>query len=796
MDGLVKSMAQKRERHFNESKTVLSVALMLFGVCACFCLVLIWPQSYLIRVFNSKLAYHLVLDVEDYFTCNNEYQNFVVDEPDPSYSMFSVFIFNVSNSFDVLTRGNKPDMVETGPYGFVKYTYKYDISFSDPVESTTVTFKEYSVLQPVEDPDACEKMYFRMDRDYLEATPCANNICKCKSYDSLVTVINPLLLKLLHEESASEIIGQHSVEVFSEIKRVLEDPFTEAVRAHLVPRALKEIYQFRTQMQLGYIVRDSIDALLKNYTLQQIADTRLDNVVACGMAKYGIAGCPFQPFNSLTGAKQNDISLSDYPSIQPLIDASNNFSILSFGYGLPRLLGISWVLGTTEFNSQNGYSAVTVTEMHTEAETYAQLLAKHSFGSSYTTDQHLGAQRMLKAFCTFIATTYIKNYATKLTSMAYTEFLNSYDKVPCDPLGTQCVWQYGYMRHIGGLTSQMGSTLSFQLIDLTTETSTNPVNLYKDINAPKWYNAFKYCTAVRNYTADLDISCTNLGTTYHDGLVSQPAALWGKDNGLITDNLTALHLQYGRLDQATKDHYFDLSCKLSVLMQDVYRTSTDFHDNFVVRFLNKYKDPEFAHNFTVGNWTDLGIAQWGGGFVTHALANVRSTYMLVRDGMWRIGADNYFYNFMELSSWATRQGYPQAWLYSVDEARTLLHALARRDSVGVALRRHIVYQGTTFFGDGVNITRGVGELGDRTFTTEANLNSFSCDGDGENAEVCQMLDNLYSSSPQHCLEIEELYTVCEDRYNLDNIKCKSYRLNYFFVPRRTCAFTGTSLFRS
>jgi hypothetical protein len=206
-------------------------------------------------------------------------------------------------------------------------------------------------------------------------------------------------------------------------------------------------------------------------------------------------------------------------------------------------------------------------------------------------------------------------------------------------------------------------------------------------------------------------------------------------------------------------------------MQHTYRNTTDYHDNYVVKFLNKYKDPAFSHNFTVGNWTDLGIAQFGGGFVTYALASVRSTYMLVRDGMWRIGADNYFYNFIEYSSWATKQGYPQAWIYSVDDARLLLHSLARRDATGVALRRHLAYQSTTYFGDGRTFIRGVGALGDVAFTIESNTNSFACTG--ENAEVCSLLNTFYDSSYAECQVITEMFETCEFRFNLDNIKCKA-----------------------
>jgi hypothetical protein len=627
-------------------------------------------------------------------------------------------------------------------------------------------------MHTIDDPDACERMYFRMDRDNLETLPCQGDTCKCKSIDNLVTIVNPLLLKMLHDETASEIIGQHSVEIFSEIKRVLEDPFTEAVRAHVVPRALKEIYQFRTQMQSGPIMRDSVLSLLdQGFTLKEITDTNFQ-ADTCDNEKFGLTGCLFKPYVIIANAKLGDIPQKDYPSIAPLINATNNLSIMSMDYGMPRFLGTAWVLGATAFNGASGYSAVTEEEMYQVAEEYTQLLATSAFGNNYNASQYLGSRRMLKAFCSFVTTTYLKGVtaAPRLTALTYEEFLTDYNPVPCDPLGTTCIWQYGYMRQLYNLPDQISNSLAVQLIDLTTETSTNPANLYKDINAPKWYNAFKYCTDVRNYNDTYDISCTNLEYTYKDGLISQPAALWGKDNGVVTDNLTFLHHEYQKIGDGLKTHYFDLSCNLSVLMQDVYRTSTGFHDNFVVRFLNKYKDPKFSHNFTVGNWNDMGVAQWGGGFVTYALVQVRSIYMLVRDGMWRIGADNYFENFMEYSSWATRQGYPHAWLYSVDDSRTLLHALARRDSVGVALRRHIAYQGTTFIGDGVHFVRSVGAVGDRTFTTEANRNSFACEG--ENAEPCRLLDVFYNSSYAECQVISKLYTDCEDHFNLDNVKCK------------------------
>ena len=68
-----RDMRRKRQRHFNESRTVLSFAVIIAGLIAFICLCFVWPQSYSFLVFNSRLAYHLVLDIEDYYSCNKDY---------------------------------------------------------------------------------------------------------------------------------------------------------------------------------------------------------------------------------------------------------------------------------------------------------------------------------------------------------------------------------------------------------------------------------------------------------------------------------------------------------------------------------------------------------------------------------------------------------------------------------------------------------------------------------------------------------------------------------------------------
>jgi len=645
--GVVKGMARKRERHFNETKTVLAVALMLFGACALVCLVVVYPQSYLIQIFNSKLSYHLIMDVEDYFTCNNEYQKFVIDEPDETESMFTFFVFNVSNPADVLQRGNMPAMVETGPYGFMRHTYKYDITFPDPKESTTVRFKEYTLLKPITDIDACSHMFYRMDRDNQQTNPCAD--CSCKSYDSLVTVINPLLLKLLKEETPTMVVARHAAEVFTEIKRVLEDPFTEAVKAHMVSIAYREVYLFRILMQAGQLVRIAVDSLqAQGYTIDDIIANGTVNATSCGLAPYSYSNCPMTPFQAMHLAKLTDLPYEDYPSIYPFLNVSERISALNRAFGMPHILGLSWYLGYGTFNDGADYSSITRDEMAVVYNETADVLARRSFGNNYTPSQALGSQRMVSAFVQFIESNFVQSSTLAATSFStsvlkpfvVTEFRNESEPVACSPLPRMCLWTFGYLTRYENFPTVPTDALITQMIDSEYQTVNNPTNLYIDSNGPLWYNSFQYCTKVLPANASFDIDCTDLGYTLDDGLVTRPSAVWAKDNQINTDNLTLVARSYAQLSPELRQTYLYLACNISYLTQGVYRDRTDFHDHFVISFINKNKDARLNHTFAVGSWDDLGVAQFGGGFITQAVAQVRTTNMIVRDGMWRIGRDD------------------------------------------------------------------------------------------------------------------------------------------------------------
>ena len=102
MEHLQHGMARKWDRHYRESRTNIAIALILFGVFFAIPMIYIWPQRYFAIVFNSRMVYHLMIDVEDYWTCDKDYSNFVIHEPTSLDGLFTIFVFSVSNAQGVL----------------------------------------------------------------------------------------------------------------------------------------------------------------------------------------------------------------------------------------------------------------------------------------------------------------------------------------------------------------------------------------------------------------------------------------------------------------------------------------------------------------------------------------------------------------------------------------------------------------------------------------------------------------------------------------------------------------------
>jgi hypothetical protein len=122
--------------------------------------------------------------------------------------------------------------------------------------------------------------------------------------------------------------------------------------------------------------------------------------------------------------------------------------------------------------------------------------------------------------------------------------------------------------------------------------------------------------------------------------------------------------------------------------------------------------------------------------------------------MWYFGPLDYYNGLIEFNSWSLTTGFPQSNIYSVSDAKDLILALARRDEVGVAFRRNLIYKATTFIGDGSVYINEVGNAGEVAYSTEANNANFSCTGVYKG--VCDLLSVPFTSSAEHCKEVGDL----------------------------------------
>eukprot|EP00602_Paraphysomonas_sp_CaronLab_P005233 CAMPEP_0185037540 /NCGR_PEP_ID=MMETSP1103-20130426/32098_1 /TAXON_ID=36769 /ORGANISM="Paraphysomonas bandaiensis, Strain Caron Lab Isolate" /LENGTH=1227 /DNA_ID=CAMNT_0027575557 /DNA_START=401 /DNA_END=4084 /DNA_ORIENTATION=- len=663
-------------------------------------------------------------------------------------------------------------MVETGPYAYQVHSYKYDVSFHAN-DSSTISYKEYNILKPVTDPTVCQRMYYRMDKDQLiDGDPCENGECICQDPNNMVTILNPLYLKVTEEEGPNLMISQYAVEIFQTLKTILTVDFVEATKAHLVPYALEEIYVFRTIVQVHQMINTSFEYVRNISTDEQMAEDFLAPESAytpltyCGMDNYDATDCRWNAGEALRQIR-SDIPASSiyfknvtdddipYDTVPYLIDPSSNISFLNLDEGFPGWIAVSVYLGFTEFPFPESSAMVTDDELEDIYNQYLYTVASLSFPNP-DNSKLFGAEMMLHVICYYLEVRWMQLYENQLISLVYDEWMYTSEPVMCSMLGVMCVWQWGAVSALSSYT--MTDDLVFSLIDRGSKVNTNPNSLYYDGNAASIHNSYRYCKEIIipgiEPTSCMDIDYAEEGATF-----TFPAGLASIADGIAQINASAVAANFAKKSQTEKNKFIYFGCNISYLAHEVYRESTAFHDEYVIRYLNKYKLDSFEHEFTIDNWEELGYAQWGGGYVTEALVGVYSTYNLYRDGMWYIGQFDYYRGLIEYYAWALRSGYPDARLSNVTEAKIVLDALTREDDVGVALREHIMYRATTLIGDGERYVNGVGDVGEVAYLAENNIADFSCEG--EASEVCAILAHYVDSSAEQCQYIDtDVYDVC------------------------------------
>lgn len=818
MEHQQKGMARKWERYYRETRNVVGWALILFGFTFTMCLSYLWPQIYNPSVFNSRLSYHLIMDIEDFWSCNLDYHNFVIDEPTTEQAMVQFFVFNVSNAPEVVQRGYKPYITEIGPYAYTKRTYKYEVLFNH-IDPTLVSFKEYTILDAVSagDPEACTRNYHRMGRSEVASlNPCLEGVCDCRDTEERMTIVNPLFLKIVWQESAHSILAYFSVDVYATIKDLYENEFVNSTRAHLASYAIGEIYQFREQMQtyviLETMMRNISEDLSYNWTaVGDLWEGPADYLKQCGLEDYELgttlswlgALCPISADDFIATDRAHLLSLakndhsegheineSHVPHARFLFqDNTTEYSPLNQQVGFAGYLGIAWALADwegakyLEFNEPTGHSMFNFSESATMISRRTIALATDAFGTDYTEAQYLGSRVLVKNVAMYVAKLHNEIFsfgstASPYRQLTYTEFANSSEAVICNVHGMPCIWQYGYLLEHGNADFVLDHDLVHEFVSVERKLNTNPNNLAYLGNSAPWYNTWLYHYEVLGQ-GKTDV-CYDLEFTYNDANVIQPAGVNAIVRKVDSTNVTYLQQVYTGLSDEEKQIMMNIASNMSDLLYGYYPTLTDFHDYYVIRYINKYVDAGVSHTFSEGNWKEIGWSQWGGGFITYLLAEVRTVYQVERDGMWHWGAEDFWDALMEYGSWCIKTGFPQAYIYDPYEARDLLIALADRGTDGVAFRQHVAYAGTTFIGDGVaeNYVNEVGDVGEYAFVSEANRGDFSCTG--TYAAACATLDTFFTSSAQNAYTVDALFQACkarfqkQDPYVSDLEKCQRF----------------------
>jgi hypothetical protein len=597
MEHLQHGMKRKWERHFRETNTNISVGMIVLGLSFLVSLLYVYPQIFSKIIFDSRLAFNLIVDVEDYWTCTKQFDEFVVDEPNGDIKLFAFYVFNITNTLTVIQRGFKPQVVELGPYGYLMHSYKYDVHFEEE-GSRSISFKEYNILKKAPN-KACERMFFRMDKDSLgEGDPCLDIDCSCQDTSDYVTIINPLYAKVLKEETSNSMISQYAEEIFSTMKSLLENDFVEAVKAHLVPNAYEEIYIVRRRMQLQTLLSTEFDFMKQNLTDAEMNINFLAtsaNYTApdtCGLdVEFGVTECRWNAGESLrqvrfdipvTRTYFKNVTDADIPydAVPYLLDGNNSISFHNTT-GLLNWHAISVYLEYQDFPFDLGSAMTDASEMKVIFENVKQKIYEYAFPINPTNDQILGAEMLVHIICHYLSTRHIDFYGSALTTLVYDEWYTTSEPVLCSFTYFECVWQWGAIAHLNNY--EMNTEMIFSWIDRGAKVNTNPLSLYYDGNSAMMHNSYRYCREA--VLPDITpTSCMDIDYAEEDCVVNFPAAISGMDAGFNQLDTEGIMDNYLAMTDQLKLDWTYFGCNMSYLVHEVYRNSTNFHDEFVIRY--------------------------------------------------------------------------------------------------------------------------------------------------------------------------------------------------------------------
>lgn len=136
------------------------------------------------------------------------------------------YLYSVTNPKEVIEEGAKPDLEEVGPFGFRKYTEKYDIAFDD---DGGVTYKTWSYWVSADDedmPSDADHDDFCLDlTTKLEGAAAPTS---CLPLDTSVTIFNLQFWGTVAKYTEPVVVGMLGQQVWGQVSTFIHSHFMHA----------------------------------------------------------------------------------------------------------------------------------------------------------------------------------------------------------------------------------------------------------------------------------------------------------------------------------------------------------------------------------------------------------------------------------------------------------------------------------------------------------------------------------------------------------------------------------------
>ncbi|CAM9155381.1 unnamed protein product [Ectocarpus sp. 13 AM-2016] len=761
-------MKKKWQQHYAHGKwiqlgkTFCQTACVLFFVTC-----LLWSQLCYPLALNSKTLFEAIIDGNDQAASGPTYNKWLLglfsdeEELTGAYSLHNIYMWHITNPSEVLDQGFKPKLAETGPLGYLKRTTKYDVRFSADF-SDTVTYRSWTVYDPVEDPSDCTDMFFRMDKARLRQgiMDCNTTSCDCVGDTQQVTVVNPPFLKLMQQYEPSGIISTLSQEVFADIKEGMTEGFVRATKAYILPTVLNDVYSFRKAFLTADSVLRSIFSSISatDGTATAVSTLRSsydDTSVDCqDFQPSGYSNsCPWGLLSFIRSAATSlgvDGSFSEAEAEHLLgLRSPTNGSIFDSSGGTLKWIAAGRYEGYLSAPSLPHPSEVDLTGESAFNDLVATVCTwQATDGGSAPSSQE--CQAKVSGILQWLFGVWFTE-ENKLEGYVIDEWRGASSgtiDVICDAVGSVCPWRVA--NGTNAAAWNISTAAAVLMIDPAERDSRNDLSHYTVDGQTLWGSAYTYCTA--DFLTPIE--CDE-GSRYVDAA-----------NETLPELLRSAE---GSLEWA---QYREQVCGIASNIFGSWVRESTWLNHIIVNHINTSVFELTGYELDGDSIEDIGYAQWATGAVSFALLGLQTLGTIAHDGIWRFMEESRHNLGPELSTQVALAGYSNMRNVTIEYGKALLDLLAEDSDEADEFRRFIVRQSTTYYGDsdnwweGPSSTSGSFDPGDVLFIQENPYGDFSSaawEGTALSSEVTGLqswLDTSFMSSPEQCYVLEGFYERC------------------------------------